>query len=237
MNQIVVTRHARQRIAEGDSRHGLRTVLSEAEVIELARSPFVVKEGSTRYVYNPKDRKTLAIITRQLGRKIITVIDTRYHPNRLVDMLALKRAGEPFTFAPAQVTAELSEDAKTQVTLGTFRENRPGDLRAYDLVELGTFHQLDLEHPATVETKEFHQMLVEGTLAAWKAKQISRNAMRRLHAFFYSPQGDFGKLPLWVSFELLGVEYPIQQRSGASRRTFLVTLTTFSRSFPVRLFW
>lgn len=205
--KMTVTHHAQQRIREGDQR-GPRTALSVAELVELANSPFAVKDGRYRYFYSPADRKTLTAVTAGAGRRIVTVHDTEHLPHRLADMLARKRAGAPFTFTESPVVAELDENDTTELTLGTFREHKRGDLRVYDLAEIGNFYLLNPRHPETVETEAFHQLVVDGTCRAWHEGRLSRSALRRLHTFLYVPEGSFGKLPTWISFELLGEGYP-----------------------------
>jgi hypothetical protein len=204
MNKRIVTKHAQKRV-ERDR----RTVMSAGEVLELANSPFAVKEdGQLRWVYSEQDERTLTIVTGKQGSVLITVYGTERHPNRLVDMVCRARAGLDVPFAETKTPESYKYKDVVEICIGEFDTKRDGRARVYpDLYVVSCFGVSKADH-TVLESQWVHKCIVEAVKQGCAEGLFSKNKRKHLKTLFLLDDATFGVLPTWVSFDLLKEKYP-----------------------------
>ncbi len=202
-----VTRHATKRILKGDAK-GLRTKLTIEELIAHLNHPSTFKIDGNFYIWSRVDEGPLFVVAAQGGKTIITVHDTSREPTRLAQLLLEAREGMTVSWKHYRLPLTYDERQTARITLGRAERERGGYGWECD-VEVATLFDCTYDDLGFVETKWFHELIVEAVMNELKFGTYSPKRIKRWCIGVESPNfRGIRTSPIWVSFDILGLPHP-----------------------------
>jgi hypothetical protein len=201
-----ITKHAGNRIERGD-KTGLRTVLSQSEVMERMHGIDAVKVRSETFFWSERDECCLMVVTQRQGKVLVTV----YEPNRgyapwmsiMTKFLRLQqcvfKSTEVTTRNPLEGVAIYLVDRKPN-------EDIEDSKRLSDMLVL--YYDFPTPRCDTFWTKEFHQCIALLTAQYISEAEPSLSRKKRMYIQICGNGWSF-LCPVYVPFKLLQLSSPL----------------------------
>lgn len=202
-----ITKHAGKRIERGD-KSGLRTVLTQKEIIERIRGKDVIKVGSETFFWSERDDSCLMAVTKKQGEVLVTVYEPIMGYAPWMPMLAKHLRLQQPVFKSFEVTSRNPVDA---VALYLVDKKPNQDIedakRLTDL--LMVYYDFPSPRCGTFWVKEFH--LCASSLVSQYINEFEPSRSRKQRLYLQVCGNGWAFLcPAYVPFKLLHIASPLE---------------------------
>ena len=202
-----ITRHAGNRIDKGD-KTGLRTVLSQVEIIERMGGEDSIKVGSETFFWSERDDCCLMAITKRQGKVLVTVYepDKGYAPwmPMITKFFRLQqsvfKASEVASRNPLEAVALYLVDRKPNEAIEDAK-------RLTEMMVL--YYDFPTPRCTTFWTKDFHECV--SSLISQYIREHEPSASRKKRLYLQVCGNGWAFLcPGYVPFKLLQIDSPLE---------------------------